>query len=106
MSVGRWVRVAEARIVPPGTGRTVVAEGRRIALFNEDGTFRAIDDTCPHRGASLGEGLFVEGRVICPWHAWIFDVNTGVCPDAPETRVARYEARAAGDSVEIEIPEE
>ena len=104
--MGRWVRVAGTGDVPPGRGVTVVAEGRRIALVNQDGTWHAIDDTCPHRGASLGEGMLLEGLVVCPWHAWVFDVRTGVCPTAPETRVDRYAARVAAEHVEIEIPEE
>jgi len=99
-----WVRVAEARQIPPGTGRTVLAEGRRLALFNDGGEFFAIDDTCPHRGASLGEGLLVGGRVICPWHSWIFDVRSGVCPSAPDIAVSSYRTRRAGNGVEVEVP--
>ena len=100
-----WVRVAEGRQIPPGTGRTVLAGGLRLAVFNEGGEFFAIDDTCPHRGASLGEGLLVGGTVICPWHSWTFDVRSGVCPNAPEIAVRSYPARPAGDGVEVEVPE-
>jgi len=101
-----WVRVAEAQKVPPGSGRTVLAGGRRLALFNEGGEYFALDDTCPHRGASLGEGLLVAGTVICPWHSWTFDVRSGRCPKAPEIAVSSYPARRAGDAVEVEVPED
>lgn len=104
--MGRWVRVAAARQVPPGTGRTVLALGRRVALFNDGGEFHALDDTCPHQGASLGEGLLVAGRVICPWHSWIFDVRTGACPRVPDIAVSSYATRRAGDDVEVEVPED
>jgi hypothetical protein len=32
---------------------------RRIALFNIEGTYHAIDDTCTHRGGPLSEGMIV-----------------------------------------------
>ncbi len=102
--MGRWIEVARPREIPMGTGRTVLADGRRLALFNDGGDFFAIDDTCPHRGASLGEGLLVQGKVICPWHSWIFELRTGSSPKAPEVGVGAYPTRCDGEVVEVELP--
>jgi nitrite reductase/ring-hydroxylating ferredoxin subunit len=77
-----------------------------VALYNDGGEFFAIDDTCPHQGASLGEGTLHAGRVICPWHSWIFELRTGRCPGVPHIAVATYETRLAGESIEVEIPDE
>lgn len=104
--MGRWVRVARVRDVPAGTGRTVLAHGKRLALFHDGDGFYALDDLCPHRGASLGEGILLNGVVICPWHQWTFDVRTGVNPRAPEIGVPRYAARCDGEAIEIEIPDD
>ena len=103
--MGRWVQVARAEEVPRGSGRTVRAGEIALALFNEDGEFFAIDDTCPHQGASLGEGLLHEGRVICPWHSWVFEIRTGRCAHVPEIGVSSYPTRRLGDAIEIELPE-
>src|ERR1700750_2028167 len=74
---GKRVKVAEVGDVAVGEGRVIETEGRTLALFNVDGTFYAIDNTCPHRGGPLGEGD-LDGRfAICPWHAWRWDVTTG-----------------------------
>ncbi len=54
--MGQLVKVAETDAVPPGTAKAVDVEGRAVALFNIDGTYYAIDDTCTHRGGSLSEG--------------------------------------------------
>lgn len=81
------------------------AGSRLIALFNDGGEFFAIDDTCPHQGASLGEGTLHEGRVICPWHGWIFEVRTGICPRVLDLAVERFATRRTGDVIEVELPE-
>ena len=55
--MGQLIKVAETNEVPPGTAKGVDLEGRPVALFNIDGTYYAIDDTCTHRGGSLSEGV-------------------------------------------------
>ena len=74
---GKRIKVAEVGDLPIGEGRVIEAEGRTLALFNVDGTFYAIDNTCSHRGGPLADGE-MEGNVVsCPWHAWRWDVTTG-----------------------------
>ena len=98
------MRAAKASEIPPGEGRNVRVERHQIALFHDpEHGFFAIDDTCPHQGASLGEGTYHEGRVICPMHNWVFDVRTGACLVVPEDSVACYATRRNGDDVEIEL---
>ena len=100
-----WFAVARVEEVPCGRGKTVRAGERDLALFNEGGEFFAIDDTCPHQGASLGEGTLHEGRVICPWHSWIFELRTGACRGVPQLAVRCYATRRSGETVEVEVPE-
>jgi 3-phenylpropionate/trans-cinnamate dioxygenase ferredoxin subunit len=101
-----WIQVADEAAVPPGEGRTVDAGRRPIALFNDDGIFLAIDDVCPHQGASLGEGTLHEGRVICPLHSWVFELRTGRCPRETHEPVATYPARCQDGKVEVLLPTE
>jgi nitrite reductase/ring-hydroxylating ferredoxin subunit len=49
-AMGKFVRVATTGAIAPGEGEVVDAAGKKIALFNVDGTFYAIDETCTHRG--------------------------------------------------------
>lgn len=91
----------------PGRGITVTVGGRRIALFHDETRgILATDDTCPHEDASLGEGLFHAGRVICRRHGWIFDAASGACLNIPGVRLACYATRPAGDGIEVELPDE
>ena len=104
--MGRWVRAVAVSDVPPGSGKAVSVEGRWYALFHDkDGGFFATDDSCPHEGTSLGEGIYHEGRVVCRSHGWVFDVRTGECLRVPVASLACYATRPAGDGIEIEIPD-
>ena len=102
--MGRWVRVAGVTEIAPGTGQVVDAHGWRLALFNDGGEFFAVDDSCPHQGASLGEGFLHRGSVVCPWHNWSFEVRTGLCPSAPHLKVACFPTRQVGDWTSGEGP--
>jgi nitrite reductase (NADH) small subunit len=100
--VGR-VRVASVDDVPAGQGLVVQAEGRALALFNVDGTFYAIDNTCLHRGGPLGEGD-LDGRVVmCPWHAWRWDVTTGANVNNPAVKVACFPVSVERGEVFVEL---
>ncbi|HKQ62152.1 MAG TPA: Rieske 2Fe-2S domain-containing protein [Candidatus Polarisedimenticolaceae bacterium] len=103
--MGRWVPVAEAAQLPQGAGRTVLAGERRVALFREGAELFALDDTCPHQGASLGTGTYHAGHVICPLHQWVFDVRTGHCPRETHEPVGTYRTRCVGGVVQVELPE-
>ncbi|HWC78331.1 MAG TPA: bifunctional 3-phenylpropionate/cinnamic acid dioxygenase ferredoxin subunit [Pseudonocardiaceae bacterium] len=56
-----------------------------IAVFNADGSYYAIDDTCTHQDASLADGWVDDCRVECPLHASNFDLRTGL-PDGPPAK--------------------
>jgi|SRR6516225_3405753 nitrite reductase/ring-hydroxylating ferredoxin subunit len=97
-------KAARTEDVPAGQGKIVKAGGRHIALFNIDGTYYAIDDTCPHRGGPLSEGEVAGTTVTCPWHHARFDLKTGDVVNPPaEVGVSRYNVRVVGSDVEIEI---
>jgi len=74
------VRIATRSEIPAGEGKVVVALGRVLALFNLQGEFFAVDNTCPHRGGPLGEGHLDGDVVVCPWHGWRFDLRSGRSP--------------------------
>lgn len=97
--------VAKASSIPEGEGATFTVNDRLIAVFNRGGRFYAIDDRCPHQGASLGAGAVDdEGVVTCPWHAWRFSVTDGKWCDNPRLGVDTFEVRVEGDEVQVRVP--
>ncbi|HEY1637067.1 MAG TPA: Rieske 2Fe-2S domain-containing protein [Rhizomicrobium sp.] len=64
--------------IPPGEGRNFDVDGEKIAVFHaRSGEVFAVQASCPHRGGPLADGLLGGSTLICPLHAWKFDLSTG-----------------------------
>ena len=74
---GEWVEVGCQADYPPGEVRRVEARGRILALVRVGGVVHAVDAKCPHQGGPLDQGRIWEGKLECPWHHFLFDVQTG-----------------------------
>lgn len=99
-----YVKVAATQDVPPDRGLLVEAQGKKIALFNVDGKFYAIDNTCTHRGGPLSEGAPEGDEVTCPWHGAKFKISTGEVLGPPAPReVTSYKVRVNGPNIELEL---
>ena len=99
-----FTAVAKTGAIPAGQGRVFEVSGRLVAVFFDGDRYSAIDDLCPHMGASLGSGPMVDGVVTCPWHAWRFRLCDGAWCDNPQLKVDVFETRVVGDTVEVRVP--
>jgi nitrite reductase (NADH) small subunit/3-phenylpropionate/trans-cinnamate dioxygenase ferredoxin subunit len=86
-----------------GQCRVIAAGNKLIAVFNQGGNYYAIDDVCPHMGASLGDGYVEDGVVTCPWHAWRFRLADGAWADNPRLKIGSYSVRVVGDEIQVQI---
>ena len=96
-------KVAKTSDIPPGTGKVVETGGKTLALFNCEGTFYAIDNTCKHRGGPLGEGSLTGATVMCPWHGWEYDVSSGKCQTDPSIAVQKFDVKVEGDDILVSV---
>ena len=101
--MAEFVKVARATEVPRGSGVALDVKGRRVALFNVDGEFHAIDGVCPHQGGPLGEGILRGDVVTCPWHFWQFDVVKGHAPELPDATIPKFRVKQEGDDILVEV---
>jgi 3-phenylpropionate/trans-cinnamate dioxygenase ferredoxin subunit len=104
--MSEFVKVAKVSDVPAGSSRLVEVEDVRVALFNLDGAFYAIEDVCTHDGGPLVEGEIVNGcQVVCPRHGAHFDIRTGAALSFPAFEATNtYPVRVDGDDIWIESP--
>jgi len=100
-----WHTVARVDAIRAGEGTAVSLNGRAIAIFNDHGIYRAIDDTCPHAGASLSQGTLVDGTVTCAWHGWRFHLCDGSWADYRKIKIDVYPVRLVGDEIQVEVPD-
>ncbi|WP_349918277.1 DsbA family protein [Aeromonas veronii] len=93
----------------PASGQRVLieGEGKSLVLFNIDGEFHAIDDSCPHQGASLCGGKLEGETIQCRAHGLRFNLRTGFLQGSTQLRVGRYPVEREGDRLFIVLtPEE
>jgi len=97
-----FVTVAEVGAIAEGEGASFQVGDRLVAVFLHRGTYVAIDDLCPHMGASLGAGSLDDGGIVtCPWHAWRFHARDGTWCDNPRLSVDTFEVRVVGDQIQV-----
>ena len=98
--------VAKVGDIPEGQGRSFAIQGTMVGVFLSQGKYRAINDFCPHMGASLADGLVEDDAVMCPWHAWRFSLKDGTWLDNSKSNIksACYEVRIDGDKIQVSVP--
>jgi nitrite reductase (NADH) small subunit len=87
----------------PGNVAEAEARGVAVCLANVEGRLHALDNWCPHRRAPLGQGTLEGDAVVCPWHAWAFDTDTGEVLPPERGRVDVYDVRVQADEVWIDL---
>lgn len=103
----RWheVDLGPLDFIPLGEGRAYIVAGRHIAVFRQrDGRVFAIDNRCPHRGGPLADGIVGGGVVICPLHAWKFDLHTGRCL-GEDVALETYPVRVVNGRILVQLSE-
>ena len=109
----------------PERGRLVVDIGDdTIGLFRIDGELYAYENTCPHQGGPVCQGLVIpavrelltkeqlstgyafdegEMRIVCPWHGYEFNIQTGTHPGSPDHRLTPIPVREENGVVYVEL---
>ncbi|MBI2550619.1 Rieske (2Fe-2S) protein [Candidatus Woesearchaeota archaeon] len=103
--MGELLKVASVSDIPSGTAKIVEVKGEPIAIFNVNGSFYATHNTCLHRGGPLGEGFVNESEltVECPWHGWVYSLESGETAFDPGKKVRTYPVKVQGTDVFLEL---
>ena len=101
--MAEYITVAKTSEIPPGSGKRINYGEISVAVFNVDGTYHAIDNTCQHAAGSLGDGT-LEGEIVtCPLHMWKYNVRTGRNNTVPMNQLQTYEVRVEGDEIQVKM---
>jgi 3-phenylpropionate/trans-cinnamate dioxygenase ferredoxin component len=105
-TAGATIPVCPAAELSPGAMRLVEHDGRKIGVFNCDGTLYAIEDRCSHDDGPLAEGEFDPAActVECPRHGSLFDLTTGRPKTLPAFQpVETFPVAVEGDTITLEV---
>jgi len=100
------ISVCQAAELPPGAMRLVEHDGRKIGVFNCEGTLYAIEDRCSHDDGPLAEGEFdaASCTVECPRHGSLFDLTTGRPKTLPAfAPVQTFATAVVDDTITLEV---
>lgn len=103
--MGEFQRVCKTSDVPEGEGRMFVVGETIVGVFRIEGQFYALDNQCPHQGASLAHGIIQGGEVSCRIHHWRFRIADGkyLDEDRPSCDARVFEVQVQADDVLVEI---
>ena len=101
--IGPWHDLGPIERFADGALQGRLVRGVRLCLGRSGDRFFAIDDTCPHAGGSLCEGMLDADLVICPLHAYGFETATGRCIDDESCSVRAYPVRVESGNVHVDV---
>lgn len=103
-----WIQIARREEIPLREGRAVRIGNREIALFNLGNRFLAVENLCPHRGGPLADGIVSGSTVVCPLHAWKFNLENGagVSATSQGSCVQKFATHVEDGIVLLELPAE
>jgi nitrite reductase (NADH) small subunit len=78
MAESKSINLGPVERIPLGEGREFEVGGELIAVFRaRDGRVFGTQARCPHRAGHLADGVLGGGLVVCPLHAFRFELATG-----------------------------
>ena len=103
--MAQFYNICKVSDIPEGEARMFVVNETIIGVFNVGGEFLALNDHCPHAGASLAHGFVLGDVVSCRIHHWRFCIRDGTYLDEekPKFNARTYAVRMVGEQVQVEI---
>jgi nitrite reductase (NADH) small subunit len=99
-----YLKVGPVSELRPGWVKEAVLGNETFAIVNIGGEIRAFEGSCPCTGGPLGQGAIREGLLVCPWHGWRFDCDTGVSAYDSEICIRRVPVKIEAGEIWIQIP--
>ena len=92
----------QSELPSPGEAKEFELGGKVICVANVNGTITAMDNVCLHMGGPLGQGYIEGNKIVCPWHGWEYDLETGELGDDPKSKLEVYPIKVENGDVLIE----
>jgi 3-phenylpropionate/trans-cinnamate dioxygenase ferredoxin subunit len=79
-------------------------KNEKICVTQNANGFFAVQEKCPHNGASLSRGFCnVKNEIVCPLHRYSYDLKTGKSTSGSAFALKTYPIEVRSDGVFIGI---
>ena len=98
-----WKKITEKNTIVSGKGMEFEIDGKKIAVFNQNG-YHALDALCVHQDGSIAPGKLDGDIVECPLHFWHYNIKTGELKDYLKgIKLQTYKTDVRDDGVYIDL---
>lgn len=105
--MSHWIKIGTLEDIPTRGARRVVSGEVVIAVFRtSENEVYALEDSCPHKGGPLSQGIVHDCKVTCPLHNWVLDLKTGEAVGPDDGRAKVYPVRFEQGEIFLEIAED
>jgi nitrite reductase/ring-hydroxylating ferredoxin subunit len=121
----REVMVGQMADFPADDCRVLAIDGVEVGIFKVGDRLVAYENRCPHMGGPVCQGKLInrvdevldagkksrglkfaaDRHVVCPWHGYEFNLETGAHPGSAKVRLRRFEVEVRAGSVFVQIPD-
>lgn len=93
----------QSELPAPNEAKEFNCGNKEVCIANINGTYSAMDNICLHQGGPIGQGTIEGGKVVCPWHGWAYDPQTGAASHNAKAKVAVYPMKIENGDVLVDI---
>ncbi len=104
--MSNWVRVAPLEEIPKLGARVVRSKAIDIGVFRlEDDRIYAVNNSCPHKGGPLSEGIVYGDKIACPLHGWKINLVDGKAEEPDVGKTTCFNTKIEDGIVYLELKE-
>jgi nitrite reductase (NADH) small subunit len=99
-----WTKICPLNEIPQLGSRVVRTENTEIGIFRtEDDRVFALNNSCPHKGGPLSQGIVYGDKVACPLHSWKISLVDGKAEEPDVGQTACYQVKIEDGVVYLEV---
>ena len=97
-----FIKVGSLSSLPPDSVTEVMIGDDAYAICNHAGQLHALWGICPHAGGPIGQGTLQDNSIVCPWHEWAYNCQTGENDYDPAVKLDKFAIKVEGDDILID----
>jgi len=98
-----WYKLDEGVINGTTFLRKVIIKGKALCIVGDNNAIYAVAAKCPHAGADLSNGWCDRGQLVCPFHRYSYDLQTGKGAQGQNDFIETFPVEIREDGVYVGI---